>query len=177
MSELDVARPGRGLWELGGRRGTSVGNDPRLYLALAVEYGTRRLTWVHDESKRCRRFLKLLATLLRRCPEERGIYVVLDNAAIHRANAVQRSLEQLEGRIQLWFLAPFYPDANRVEREWQGYDDAATALRHHARLEELFTITRVYFARRSRRCVRRPPRQPWAWKRSVPHYTTGRAGA
>ena len=105
------------MGQAGGRRGTSVGNDQRLYLALAVEHRRRRLTWVHDASKRCRLFLKLLAALPRRYPQKRRIYVVLDNSAIHRAKAVQRYLEQLDGRIHLWFLPPFCPVANRVKRE------------------------------------------------------------
>jgi len=92
---------------------------------------------------------------LRRHPQKRRIYVVLDNAAIHRAKAVGRYLEQLDGRIQLWFLPPFCPDPNPVEREWQAYHAAVTVLHHHASLKELLARTRVYFVCRLRCCVRR----------------------
>jgi len=176
MSDWLPETPARGLWEAGGRRGTSVGNDRRLYRALAVEHGSRRLTWVHDESKRRRLFLKLLAALLRHYPQKRRIYGVLDNAAIHRAGAVQSYLEQLDGRIELRFLPPFCPDAKLAEWEWHANHAAVTVPHHHASLKGLLARTRGYFARRSRRCVRRHPRQPQTWRPTSSHEMIGHAG-
>ena len=105
-------------------------------------------------------------------PGKRRIYVVLDNAAIHKAKAVQGDLDPLDGRIELWFLPAFCPEEDPVGREWQAYQAAVTVLEQHTSLGELLMRTRDYFARRSRCYVRRHRGQSWVWKPTLPNYTT-----
>jgi transposase len=40
----------------------------------------------------------------------------LDNYAIHSAAVTKQTLAELHGRVVLYFLPPYYPDSNRIER-------------------------------------------------------------
>ena len=49
---------------------------------------------------------------------EQKIFLIVDRHRIHRAKKVQRVLEELEGRITLFFLPPYAPELNPDELVW-----------------------------------------------------------
>ena len=81
-----------------------------------MEHRRRRLTWVHEESKRYRLLLKPLPALLRRYPEKRRIYVVLDNTAIHRPRRSSAIWTSWRGEFTRGFCRPF----GRMRTRWSG---------------------------------------------------------
>jgi transposase len=68
----------------------------------------------------------LLASRYRRT---RRIHLIVDNYGIHSARLTKKTLAALGGRIVLYFLPPYGPDANRIERVWQ--DLHANVTRNH----------------------------------------------
>ena len=47
------------------------------------------------------------------------LVIVIDNASIHRARAIQPALRMLEKKgITLKFLPPYSPELNRIEKLW-----------------------------------------------------------
>ena len=132
--------------------------------------GVRRIKGLPNVSEAAGRTGKAL-------PEKRRIHVVVDNAAIHRARAVQRYLERLDGRIELWFLPRFRWVANPDGREWEAYHGAVTALHHGAGLESLQAHPRVYFARCSQPLCATSSSPTMNLETQRPHYTTRPVGA
>jgi len=50
--------------------------------------------------------------------QKREIFLILDNHPAHKAKAVQRLIETLKGRLQLFFLPPYSPERNPDEYVW-----------------------------------------------------------
>jgi transposase len=44
-----------------------------------------------------------------------GSTVIMDNASIHRKEALQKTRE---GKVNLLFLPPYSPDLNPIEKDW-----------------------------------------------------------
>ncbi len=82
------------------------GDNRKLHLAMAFDHGSRRLTVVHGRSKKVGLFLGLLEALLRRYRHKRWIYVIADNACIHKAAAVQELVASTGGRSNFCFCLP-----------------------------------------------------------------------
>lgn len=62
-----------------------------------------------------------VATFLRGLAEDlkKPLVVVLDNASIHKANANKELIKELEQKnLRLYFLPPYSPELNRIERLW-----------------------------------------------------------
>lgn len=108
-------------WMLRGqqRRVVTPGKNKKFYLAGALDVRTGRLHTTGAERKDAALFCELLRLLARRYRRARSIHVVLDNYGIHSAHLTRSVLAELGGRIQLHFLPPYCPDANRIERVWQ----------------------------------------------------------
>ncbi|GEM_PF-1682732 len=139
------------------------GDNRKLHLAMASQHGSRRLTVVHGRSKKVGLFLGLLEALLGRYRHKRWIYVIADNASIHKAAAVQEFVASREGGIEVRFLPPYCPEANPVEAEWQALHQAVTVLDEEKDLDSLYAAVREYLRKRSIANVRRTPNQPWSW--------------
>lgn len=108
-------------WMLRGeqRRIVTPGKNKKFYLAGALDVRTGRLHTTGAERKDAALFCELLRLLARRYRRARRIHVVLDNYGIHSAHLTRDVLAELGDRIQLHFLPPYCPDANRIERVWQ----------------------------------------------------------
>ena len=59
----------------------------------------------------------LLRAIRRKNPEEKHLYLVLDNAPYNRAKSVQDLAKKLE--IKILYLPPYSPNLNPIERLWK----------------------------------------------------------
>jgi transposase len=118
-------------WMLPGtqRRVVTPGKNVKHYLAGALDARTERMIWVDGNSKRSALFVKLLFKLLASHPKARRVHVILDNFGIHTSKISRRAVEQFGTRVQLHFLPPYTPDANRIEHRWR--DLHANVTRNH----------------------------------------------
>jgi transposase len=135
IDELDIALLPKvgGQWML---KGTQVeiptpGKNQKRYLAAALDWRTGEIRYVVGVGKNNFLFRQLLALLEESCgPEIKTIYVVCDNYKIHKAQAVERWLEQHPRFERLW--TPTYcPKANPIERVFWEVHDKCT--RNHTR--------------------------------------------
>ena len=63
-------------------------------------------------------FLGFVADLARKV--SKPLVIVLDNASIHRAGAIQDALEMLKRQgVKFEFLSPYSPELNRIEVMWR----------------------------------------------------------
>ena len=131
------------------------GQNKKRYLAGALDVRSGVLIWVEGERKTSFLFLDLLDKLVRRYPKAKRIHLVLDNYRIHSSTIVHAALGgYLKGKIKLWFLPPYCPDDNKIERTWQ--DLHANVTRNHrcADMKELMRAVRYYLRKRNRQKLR-----------------------
>lgn len=126
------------------------GQNEKCYLAGALNARTGNLLWVGGVKKTSVLFLDLLKELLRRNPKARVIHVILDNYRIHDSHAVQAALAAWGGRIKLYFLPPYSPNENRIERVWKDLHDNVTRNHRCRTLTELVQQVTTYLNQRNR---------------------------
>ncbi len=119
-------------WMLRGeqRRILTPGKNEKFYLAGALDVRTGVLHTTDMARKSTAQFCELLKSLAASYDARvQRIHLIVDNYAIHSAQATRRTLEALGHRIVLHFLLPYRPDANHSERVWQ--DLHANVTRNH----------------------------------------------
>ena len=79
-------------------------------------------------------FLKALLSEYR----GRHLLVVLDNARFHHARCLHPFLEKMKDRLTLWFLPPYSPELNLIERIWKWLKQTVVANCYYASPYELF---------------------------------------
>jgi transposase len=114
------------------------GVNQKNYLAGALDLRTGRMTHCVWWSKRAGLFLDLLKLLDGAYPAARfsRLYVVVDNAKIHRARIVEHWLEG-NPRFELLYLPVYCPRANPIERAFGDVHDNCTRNHKRKRLRDL----------------------------------------
>jgi transposase len=64
-----------------------------------------------------------LEHLLVRVYPEKRLLLVLDNAPFHHSREVSAFLSLFEDRVQVYYLPPYYPELNLIERFWKHLKD------------------------------------------------------
>lgn len=132
------------------------GNNVKRYVCGAEDADTSKLTWVLADKKNSLLFIATLRRLLRRYPDKRVIHVICDNFSIHHSRQTQAWLAEHGKRIRLYFLPPYSPQHNRIERLW--LDLHAEVTRNHTcrTIEELIERVVQFLIERNRdRIVRK----------------------
>jgi len=127
------------------------GKNVKRYLAGALDTHSGQLIWVEGERKTSALFIALLRKLMETYLDAPVIHVILDNYKIHDSKIVHAALRGFAGRIQLHFLPPYCPDANKIERAWE--DLHANVTRNHRcpNMTILMREVRYYLQKRNRK--------------------------
>ena len=90
------------------------------------------------ETDRCdaQSFLEFLRYVLSQY-EDQQVVMILDNARIHHAKLIQPFLKEHEDHLTLFFLPPYSPNLNAVERIWGWLKKSVIANRFHATREDI----------------------------------------
>jgi len=104
---------------------------------------TREESTVFD-GQTCFAFLKQL----RRVSAHTGrrVVVILDNASFHHARLHKAWRLQCTGRFELFYLPPYSPDLNPIERVWKLTQRRCLHNRYFAHLEEVILAVETEFA-------------------------------
>jgi putative transposase len=122
------------------------GSNQKNYLAGALELRTGRMTrcvWWRKQAGLFLDLLKLLDEVYRVGPYAR-IYVVVDNAKIHKARVVLRWLAE-HRRFVLLYLPTYCPRANPIERAFGDVHDNCTRNHKRKRLRDLVSDVEEHF--------------------------------
>ena len=95
----------------------SPGQNQKRVVYGAVDYATGRITTTITPTKSGLQFIAFLATLLR-VHAGRKIRLVCDNARYHQTGAVRDWLDGHRPWIEVYWLPPYCPDLNLIERLW-----------------------------------------------------------
>lgn len=95
----------------------SPGQNRKKVVYGAVDYATGKITTTIADTKSGLNFLAFLTTLVRSYAG-RKIRLVCDNARYHHTRAVQDWLDGHRRWIEVYWLPPYCPDLNLIERLW-----------------------------------------------------------
>ena len=95
----------------------SPGQNQKKVVYGAVDYATGKITTTIADTKSGLHFIEFLATLVRSYAG-RKIRLVCDNARYHHTRAVQDWLDGRRRWIEVYWLPPYCPDLNLIERLW-----------------------------------------------------------
>lgn len=93
------------------------GKNQKKIVYGAVNYRTGKLTYTLADSKCGDKFIVFLTTLLAGYMGKRFV-VVCDNGRFHTTKAVQAFLQQHRDKITIFWLPPYCPSLNLIERLW-----------------------------------------------------------
>jgi transposase len=93
------------------------GKNEKKVVYGAVDYATGKLTYTVADSKCGGAFLVFLLVVLKKYAG-RKVRMVCDNGRFHTTKAVLAFLEENKERIEIYWLPPYCPDLNLIERLW-----------------------------------------------------------
>ena len=93
------------------------GKNEKKVVYGAVDYATGKLTYTVAESKCGASFLLFLLVVLKKYAG-RKVRMVCDNGRFHTTKAVVAFLEANKENIEIYWLPPYCPDLNLIERLW-----------------------------------------------------------
>ena len=93
------------------------GKNEKKVVYGGVNYATGQITHTIADTKSGTHFLEFLITLLATYAQ-RKIRLVCDNGRFHHTKAVQRWLKEHADRITVFWLPPYCPSLNLIERLW-----------------------------------------------------------
>jgi transposase len=140
--EVDIhLNPKIGLdWMAHGQQKQIVtpGKNAKAYVAGCLDAHDGTLVWVGGTSKTGALFVEMLRKLnaCEHYADCTTIHLIVDNYSIHTSLAVAAALKDMP-RLQLHFLPPYCPDANKIERVWQDLHANVTRNHPHAALGPL----------------------------------------
>lgn len=101
----------------------------------SYNYDTGQITVSFADKGNSRTFKKHLKKVLKAYKTAPLIILVLDNVAYHHASKIKAWLEK-HPKLELFFLPPYSPDLNAVERAWWYMRKKITHNRHIKTLKE-----------------------------------------
>jgi transposase len=93
------------------------GQNEKTVVYGGVDYATARITYTIAPTKSGANFLTFLIALLKAYPGCK-IRLVYDNGRLHHTQAVRQWLQEHRGQIQVYWLPPYSPSLNLIERLW-----------------------------------------------------------
>jgi transposase len=114
--------------------------------------GTNRIFWKKTDRGNGGSFISFLRQLLQNNPEKK-IAVILDNASQHTCNQTKRFLSKFS-RIKLYFLPPYSPEYNPIERFWGWLKKHVYGSRSYDTIDEVISrVRQVMWHHRENRLI------------------------
>ena len=101
----------------------------------SYNYGTGQMTISFEDRGNAQTFKKHLKKVLKVYKNAPKIIMVLDNVKYHHAKIIKRFLQK-NPKLELFFLPPYSPDLNPIERAWWYMRKKITHNRYTMSLDE-----------------------------------------
>lgn len=141
--EVHLNAPLTKVWARRGKpaRVPSAGDDKKAAVFGAWSFATDRFSWRISERKNSQEFLTFLEQFLAQKPAEQQLLMVMDNAGYHRAKRIKEFLGENEGRLEVFWLPPYSPELNLIERVWEYLKENVTNNYFFGKLDSLLRAT------------------------------------
>lgn len=132
------------MWALVGQQPEvpAPGKNEKTVVYGGVDYRTGKLTYTLADSKCGTAFLTFLVALLA-AYAGRKIRLVCDNGRFHSTKAVQQWLAEHREQIEVFWLPPYSPSLNLIERLWGHLKRTILANVLFASLDDLVSAFRL----------------------------------
>ena len=132
------------MWSRVGRHPEvpAPGKNEKRVVYGGVNYKTGKLTYTLADSKCGAEFLAFLVALLA-AYAGRKIRLVCDNGRFHTTQAVRQWLTEHRGEIEVFWLPPYSPSLNLIERLWGHLKRTILANVLYASLDDLVSAFRA----------------------------------
>lgn len=121
----------RACWSKRGQQrripATHAGVTPTVHLFGGYTWNDDTVAWTQATRKNSDTFIQFLEHLLVTTYPHEAVMLVLDNASYHRSAAACAAMSLFEHRVQVYWLPPYCPDLNPIERFWRYLKDQACA--------------------------------------------------
>jgi hypothetical protein len=97
----------------------AAGEDRKFVVFGALDYASGRIISCRREQKGEDAFIAFLEYLAQELPGDEPAILVLDNAGYHKSAALRAWWQQHAGRFQPFWLPPYTPQLNLIERLWR----------------------------------------------------------
>ena len=118
------------------------GKNEKKVVYGGIDYKTGTLTYTIADTKCGAAFLAFLGVLLRTYAGHK-IYLVCDNGRFHTTKAVQQFLTAHEAQLEIYWLPPYCPSLNLIERLWGHLKRTVLANVLYSTLEDLVRAFRT----------------------------------
>ena len=132
------------------RRGTEkelVANSGRQRLNIhgALNAETHELITQRVESVNAQATVELLKAIDAAHPSAPYIHLIVDNAGYYHAKPVAEYLSSGQSRVRLWFLPPYSPNLNLIERVWKFFRKKVMNNRYYPTFKEFAEEALMFF--------------------------------
>ncbi len=128
---LSLEPPLRACWMKRGQQKripASVGTHPPCrHIFGGYDWSQDTLTWTTASQKNTDSFIAFLEELMVRRYPETHVILVLDNVSYHKSAAALAAMSLFEERLEAFWLPPYCPELNLIERFWRYLKDQACA--------------------------------------------------
>lgn len=150
--EIHLHPPLSRMWARVGRQPAvpAPGKNEKQIVYGGVDYKTGKLTYTLAATKCGASFLMFLRTLVKKYAG-RKITLVCDNGRFHKTKAVLAWLDAHRDQIEIYWLPPYCPSLNLIERLWGHLKRTILANVLYASLDDLVAAFRTGVRRLSGR--------------------------
>jgi transposase len=120
----------------------SAGDDKKAVVWGAWDFCRDSLIWCISEQKNSREFIPFLRQLLAHPRDGKQLVLVMDNAGYHRANRVKEFLAKNQDALRAFWLPPYSPELNLIERVWRYLKENVTNNYFFGQLPSLIEATK-----------------------------------
>ncbi len=103
----------------------SAGSHALLQLFGGIDLLTGEVTSLFSQTRKSSDFIAFLEELMLRHYPTQNVILILDNASFHKSVASQAALALFEERLHTFFLPPYTPELNPIERYWRHLKETA----------------------------------------------------
>jgi transposase len=103
------------------------GKREYLHVIGAYNWRTDCVTGIQVERKNGDGFITFLEELLVKTYSTQSVILVMDNASYHYSAAVRAALNLFAHRVRVFWLPPYCPELNAIERFWRHLKQTAWA--------------------------------------------------
>lgn len=129
---LSLEPPLRACWMKQGQQKRIPANvathpTPCRHIFGGYDWGQDTLTWTTTSHKNTDSFIAFLEELMLHRYPEASVILVLDNVSYHKSAPALAAMSLFEERLEVFWLPPYCPELNLIERFWRYLKDQACA--------------------------------------------------
>ena len=121
----------------------AAGRDQKAVVMGAWDFRTEHFIWHISDHKNTDAFLELLEKIRTQKPSDRKVQLVMDNAPYHRSNKTQEYLNDESNSLEPFWLPPYSPELNLIERVWHYLKEKVTNNYFFGTFQRLMEATRT----------------------------------